>query len=151
MKSRIWNSLIYATVLTFCLALVLTPLALAFSPQNPDLVDVGITIKVNQKGFSDTRGKLFDQKNTLKIPKGQVVRITFVFDESMTSLAYGDTHQVAITGNEGWTKEAEKIWMLSRQSSITFQAGNVGETYRAYCIIDCIGMEHLNNLIIQVV
>ena len=30
-------------------------------------------------------------------------------------------------------------------------AGEKGMQYRAYCILDCIGMEHLTNLFIQVV
>jgi len=79
------------------------------------------------------------------------VRITFVFDEDMASLAYGDTHQVAITGNEGWTEESQKIWVFSQKASITFQSGKEGNQYRAYCILDCIGMEHLNNLLISVI
>ena len=79
-----------------------------------------------------------------------MVRIIFVFDEDVTSLAYGDTHQVAITGKEGWTKESEKIWIFNQQTSITFQTGKAGAQYRAYCILDCIGMEHLNNLVITV-
>lgn len=78
------------------------------------------------------------------------MRITFVFDESMTSLAYDDTHQVAING-DGWTKESDKIWMFSQQTSMTFQTDEEGDRYRAYCILDCIGMEHLNNLIISVI
>ena len=109
-----------------------------------------ITVRVNQKGFLDQKGKVFSRKNLLKLPHGKVVRITFVFDENVTSLAYGDTHQVAITG-DGWTKESEKIWMFSQQTSIIFQAGDEGTNYRAYCILDCIGMEHLNNLVINVV
>jgi hypothetical protein len=39
---------------------------------------------------------------------------------------------------------------MSRESSVTFRAGeNSRLRYRAYCILDCIGMEHLTNLIIQ--
>jgi hypothetical protein len=42
--------------------------------------------------------------------------------------------------------------MMNRESTVSFLAGEKGRTqYRAYCILDCIGMEHLTNLIIQVV
>ena len=150
MIKQVWKAVVISTALTFSSAALHVPIALA-SSEVSEKVDLEITVKVHQKGFSDKRGKLYDGRNILKIPKGQVVRITFVFDESMTSLAYGDTHQIAVMGNAGWTKETEKIWMLSQQAHLTFQAGNEGEQYRAYCIIDCIGMEHLNNLIILVV
>ena len=147
-----WHCLkgfVFTTVLFFSISLVQLPIALASSTTSKD-VDVEITVRVNQKGFLDQRGKVFNKRNILQLPKGKVVRITFVFDEAMASLAYGDTHQVAITGKD-WTKESDKIWMFSQQTSMTFQTGEEGAKYRAYCILDCIGMEHLNNLIISVV
>jgi hypothetical protein len=113
-------------------------------------VDVEITVRVNEKGFLDQNGKVFGPKNILTLPHGKVVRMTFVFDEKMSSLAYGDTHQVAITG-DGLTKESEKFWMFSQQASVIFQTGEEGAQYRAYCILDCIGMKHLTNLLINVV
>ena len=60
----------------------------------------------------------------------------------MTNLAYGDTHQVAITGDEGWTKESQKIWVLNKQAHVSFQTGKEGAQYRAFYILDCIEMEH---------
>jgi hypothetical protein len=149
MTCRFLKTFVLATVLTFSASLVQLPIAWA-SPSSAGNVDMEITVRVNQKGFLDQKGKVFSAKNFLKLPHGKVVRITFVFDENVTSLAYGDTHQVAITGDR-WTKESEKIWMFSQQTSITFQAGEEGAKYRAYCILDCIGMEHLNNLVIKVV
>ena len=147
MKGKPFRIFVFATALTFFGGSLHLPVALASSVLS---VDVEIMVKVSQKGFSDERGKLFGPKNFLKIPKGQVVRITFVFDESMSSLSYGDTHQIAITG-AGGTKESEKIWVFSQKSSITLQSGKDGDAFRAYCIVDCIGMEHLNNLLIKVV
>ena len=146
MRSQFLKSFTFAIVLAFSALQIQVPSALA-STMKPD---IEITVKVNQKGFLDEHGKVFNKKRVLKLPHGKKVRITFVFDEAMTSLAYGDTHQVAITG-EGWTKETKKIWMWDQQASLTFQAGEKGAHYRAYCILDCIGMEHLNNLVIQVV
>jgi len=150
MNGQVFKRFVFATVLTFFSGVLHLPIAVASSAPL-EKVNLEITVKVNQKGFLDQGGKLFGAKNTLKIPKDKVVRITFVFDEDMASLAYGDTHQVAITGNEGWTKESQKIWVFSQKASITFQSGKEGNQYRAYCILDCIGMEHLNNLLISVI
>ena len=147
-----WHALkvfVLATVLIFSTSLVQLPIALA-SSSTPKNVDVEITVRVNEKGFLDHKGKVFSPKKPLNLPHGKVVRITFLFDEKMTSLAYGDTHQVAIAG-DGWTKETEKFWMFSQKASMTFQVGEEGVQYRAYCILDCIGMDHLKNLVIQVV
>ena len=149
MKGMAFKVFVFATAFTFFGGSLHLPVSLASSVPSFK-VDVEIMVKVSQKGFSDERGKLFSPKNFLKIPKGQVVRITFVFDESMSSLSYGDTHQIAITG-AGGTKESEKIWVFSKKSSITLQSGKDGDAFRAYCIVDCIGMEHLNNLLIKVV
>ena len=148
MNGQVLKSFVFATVLTFFSGALHLPFALASSVPSEN-IDLEITVKVSQKGFADQQGKIFGAKKFLKIPKDKVVRITFVFDENVASLAYGDAHQVAI-GNEGWTKESQKIWMFSQKASITFQSGKDGDQYRAYCILDCIGMEHLNNLVIKV-
>jgi hypothetical protein len=150
MNNQIFKRLVLATALTFCSGVLHLPMALASSIAS-EKVDVEITVKVNQKGFLDQKGKILGGKSILKIPKNAVVRITFVFDENLTSLAYGDTHQFAMTGDEGWTKESQKIWMFNKQTQITFTSGEDGSQYRVYCILDCIGMEHLNNLMIRVV
>ena len=150
MKAQFLKSFVLATALTFLSGVLHAPIALASSVTS-EKVDIEIIVKVNQKGFIDQRGKLFGGKNVLEILEHKVVRITFVFDENMTSLAYGDTHQIAITQNEGWAKESEKIWVLNQQAHVTFKTGEEGTQYRAHCIIDCIGMEHLNNLVIRVV
>lgn len=88
----------------------------------------------------------------MKITKGELVKITFVFSEDMTSLAVGDTHQIAILADDRWKAETDKIWVLNKRASIAFRAGENGRTsYRVYCILDCLGMEHLTNLVIEVV
>ena len=148
MKYRVLKGVVFATALAFSTSLMQLPMALA-SPSTSKDVDVEIAVRVNEKGFLDQKGKVFGPKNILTIPHGKVVRMTFVFDEEMSSLAYGDTHQVAITG-DGLTKESEKFWMFSQQASVIFQTGEEGAQYRAYCILDCIGMKHLTNLLINV-
>lgn len=149
MTCRILKVFVLAIVLAFSTSLAQFPVAWA-TASTSQKVEVEIKVRVNEKGFLDQNGKVFNKRNILHLPKGKVVRITFVFEEAVTSLAYGDTHQVAITGDD-WTKESDKIWMFNQQTSITFQSGGEGVRYRAYCILDCIGMEHLNNLIISVV
>jgi hypothetical protein len=146
---RVLKGFVLATALAFSASLVQLPMVWA-AASNSQKVEVEITVRVNQKGFLDHKGKVYNKRNILQLPEGKVVRITFVFDEALTSLAYGDTHQVAITGDT-WTMESDKIWMMSQKTSMIFQTGEEGERYRAYCILDCIGMEHLNNLIISVV
>lgn len=113
---------------------------------------IEIKVHVNEKGFFDEKGKAFNAKNMLKVPSGNRVTITFIFAEDLTSLAVGDTHQMAIRSEDGWKLETGQIWIMNRQSSITFLAGENSRTqYRVYCILDCIGMEHLTNLLIQTV
>ncbi len=151
MKSVLSKISVVGTTLLFCISLIGPPMVLA-SAKGAAPAEVEITVKVSQKGFLDHRNKPFGPKNPLRIPKGKVVRITFEFSEKMTSLAYGDTHQVAIISKGGWERETEKIWMFNQKTSVTFLAGEDGRTsYRGYCLVDCIGMNHLNNLVIQVV
>lgn len=142
------------------LGTVLTTLAFAATVTGPamtyasatDKTPVTIKVRVSEKGFLDEKGKAHTAKNMLKIPKGAAVTITFVFAEDLTSLAVGDTHQITIKSDDGWKQETGQIWIMSRESSVSFIAGENGRTnYRAYCIVDCIGMEHLTNLLIQVV
>jgi hypothetical protein len=121
--------------------------AFADSKSNPELI-----VKVNEKGFFDEKNKLIGPDNPLEVSKGETVKIVFVFDEALKSLAIGDVHQLAIMADDNWMVESEKIWVFNGKSSVTFIAGENGRThYRGYCIIDCIGMDHLNNLVIKVV
>ena len=150
MSKKLTRIFVLSSILCFSFSLFQVPVLLASSNKGGK-VEVEITVKVNQKGFLDAKGKLYNKKNPLKVAKGKVVRINFVFAENMTSLAYGDTHQVAIASQEGWNEESEKFWMFSQKASVVFTSGKEGARYRAYCILDCIGMDNLNNLIIQVV
>ncbi len=134
--------------LVMALLLVLPPAAYAAAPAT----DLEIKVWVNEKGFMDERGKLYGPKHPLKIANGTKVTLTFVFGESVQSLAIGDTHQLAIMAEDGWRAESGKIWLLNRQTSLHLQAGEQGRlVYRVACILDCLGMEHLSNLVITVV
>ena len=144
----------------FNFVVLFTVLALVFGAFPGSLVtvladsksEVELIVKVNEKGFFDEKDKMLGPKNPLKVAKGTTVKVVFVFDEGVKSLAIGDVHQIAITAEDKWAVESEKIWFFNRKSTVTFIAGENGRTqYRGYCIIDCIGMDHLNNLVIKVV
>ncbi len=118
----------------------------------PDKAPIEIKVRVSEKGFLDEKGKPYSAKRGLQVPKDTPIKITFIFSEELTSLAVGDTHQIAIKSEDGWKQETGSIWIMSREASVSFLAGENGRMqYRAYCILDCIGMEHLTNLLIQVV
>ena len=149
MRERKFNFVVLFTVLALVFSALPGSLAAVFADSKSDLE---LIVKVNEKGFFDERDKLLGPKNPLEVSKGQTVKIVFVFDEGVKSLAIGDVHQIAITADDGWTVESDKIWFFNQKSSVTFIAGENGRThYRGFCIIDCIGMDHLNNLVIKVV
>ncbi|MEK6802089.1 MAG: hypothetical protein AABZ34_05405 [Nitrospirota bacterium] len=138
-----------ATMLAF-VASVAGPAMTAAAPLEKTPVE--IKVRVSEKGFLDDKGRPYGAKRALQVPKDTMVKITFVFAEDMTSLAVGDTHQITIRAEDGWKQETGSVWVMNRESSVSFLAGEKSRTqYRAYCILDCIGMEHLTNLLIQVV
>jgi hypothetical protein len=138
-----------AVFLAYALLSLHVPFASASDHGKPEFE---ITVRVNQKGFLDEKNRPLGPSNPLKLPAGKVVKLTFVFDEDINSLAIGDVHQIAVVADGGFSVETEKIWLLHKKSSVTFEAGEHGRTsYRAYCTLDCIGMDRLNNLVIKVV
>ncbi len=137
------------TVLTFTAILAGPAMTYAAAPGK---APIEIKVRVSEKGFLDEKGKPYSAKHGLQVPKDTPVTITFVFSEELTSLAVGDTHQIAIKSDDDWKQETGSIWIMNREASVSFVAGENGRMqYRAYCILDCIGMEHLTNLLIQVV
>jgi hypothetical protein len=155
-KDKTRKFAVLVTTLAFSMALSqgsFSAISVAVASEQKELPETQkLIVKVNEKGFFDKKGRLLGPKNPLEVTKGQKVEITFVFDEAVNSLAIGDVHQMAITADDGWTIEGEKIWIFNQTSSLTFVPGEEGrKEYRVYCIIDCIGMDHLNNLVIKVV
>jgi hypothetical protein len=145
-----------STVGSFALVIILA-FSMAALQGPPSVVsaaathDVELIVKVNEKGFFDEHHRAFGARHPLVVPKGKRVTITFVFDEALNSLAIGDTHQIAITADDGSTIESNKFWAFSRKASVSFVAGEHGrKQYRGHCILDCIGMDHLTNLVIRV-
>ena len=149
MRGRKFNFVVLSTVLALVFGAFPGSLVAVFADSKTNLE---LIVKVNEKGFFDEKDKLLGPKNPLEVSKGTIVKIVFVFDEGVKSLAIGDVHQLAITADDSWTVESDKIWFFNQKSTVTFIAGENGRTqYRGYCIIDCIGMDHLNNLVIKVV
>jgi len=144
-----FNFVVLVTVLALVFGAFPGSLVAVFADSKPDLE---LIVKVNENGFFDEKDKLLGPKNPLEVSKGTTVKVVFVFDEGVQSLAIGDVHQIAITAGDSWTVESDKIWFFNRKSTVTFIAGENGRThYRGHCIVDCIGMDHLNNLVIKVV
>ena len=138
-----------AVVLAYALTSLYAPIAAADMHGKPDLE---LTVRVTQKGFLDEKNRVLGPSHPLKVPAGKMVRLTFVFDEDINSLAIGDVHQIAVVADGGFSVETEKLWLLHKKSSVEFEAGEHGRMrYRAYCMLDCIGMDRLNNLVIEVV
>ncbi|MDH5585401.1 MAG: hypothetical protein OEZ05_02110 [Nitrospirota bacterium] len=149
MRERKYSFVVLVTVLALVFAGFPGSLSTVFADSKSD---VELIVKVNEKGLFDEKDKLLGPKNPLKVSKGQTVKVVFVFDEAVKSLAIGDVHQIAISADDNWTVESDKIWFFNQKASVIFIAGENGRTqYRGFCIIDCIGMDHLNNLVIQVV
>jgi hypothetical protein len=149
LRERKFGFVVLVTVLALVFGAYPGSLVAVFADSKPDLE---LIVKVNEKGFFDEKDKLLGPKNPLEVSKGKRVKIVFVFDESVKSLAIGDVHQIAIIADDGWSVESDKIWVFNQKTSVTFIVGENGRThYRGYCIVDCIGMDHLNNLVIKVV
>lgn len=148
MKSKMIHCVVLVAVLALSFGAFQGSITTVFAEATPDLE---LVVKVSEKGFFNEKGKLIGPKNPLEVSKGQRVKIIFVFNEALNSLAIGDVHQIAITADDLWTIESEKIWFWNQQTSLTFLAGEEGRMhYRGHCIVDCIGMDHLKNLVINV-
>ena len=148
MIEKIFKFVVSTTVLLFSIATFQGSLATVSASST----HMELTVNVSEKGFFDEKDQLLGPQNPLEVPKGKKITIIFVFEEALNSLAIGDVHQIAITADDGWTVESDKIWFFNRKSTVTFVPGESGrKQYRAYCTVDCIGMDQLNNLVIRVV
>ncbi len=149
MRERKFNFVVLVTILALVFGAFPGSLVPVFADSKADLE---LIVRVNKNGFFDEKDNLLGPKNPLEVSKGRTVKVVLVFDEGVKSLAIGDVHQIDITADDSWTVESDKIWFFNQKSTVTFIAGENGRThYRGYCIVDCIGMDHLNNLVIKVV
>jgi hypothetical protein len=121
--------------------------------------DVDLKVKVNKDGFRDANGQLIDAPFHVK--KGESVRLTFLFDEKTSEVLrdmmrdakdqHGFVHAFALHNGKEIVAETKDLSLKSRQTTLDFIAGDKGaQSYKIYCTLMCFGMEHLNDLTIEV-
>jgi hypothetical protein len=143
--------------LVLCIAVVLSVFfALAAEAGTPNLE---FKVKVSKDGFRNLNGQLIDAPFHVK--KGESVRVTFLFDEKTSEVLrdmmrnaqdqHGYVHAFALHSGKEIIAETPELSIKSRETSLDFIAGDKGaEKYKVYCTMMCFGMEHLNDLTIEV-
>lgn len=143
--------------LVACIAVFLSALfALHAGAGNPN---VEFKVKVSKDGFRDSDGKVITAPFHVK--KGESVRLTFLFDEKTSDVLrdmmrsaqeqQGFVHAFALHSGKEIVAETEELSLKNRQTSLDFVAGDKGAlSYKVYCTMMCFGMEHLNDLTIEV-
>lgn len=143
--------------LVLCIAVFLSAVcALDVGAGNPD---VEFKVKVNKDGFRDSNGQVIAAPFHVK--KGESVRLTFLFDEKTTEVLrdmmrsaqeqQGFVHAFALHSGTEIVAETQELSLKSRQTTLDFIAGAKGaKSYKVYCTMMCFGMEHLNNLTVEV-
>ena len=121
--------------------------------------DVEFKIKVNKEGFHDSNGQVIAAPFHVK--KGESVRLTFLFDEKTSEVLrdmmrsaqdqQGFVHAFALHSGKEIVAETQQLSLKARQTTLDFVAGDKGaRSYKVYCTLMCFGMEHLNDLTIEV-
>jgi hypothetical protein len=121
--------------------------------------DVELKIKVNKEGFHDSNGQVIAAPFHVK--KGESVRLTFLFDEKTSEVLrdmmrsaqdqQGFVHAFALHSGKEIVAETQQLSLKGRQTTLDFVAGDKGaRSYKVYCTLMCFGMEHLNDLTIEV-
>jgi len=140
-----------------CIAVFLSAVcALDAGAGNPD---VEFKVKVSKDGFRDSNGQIIAAPFHVK--KGESVRLTFLFDEKTSEVLrdmmrnaqdqQGFVHAFALHSGTEIVAETQELSLKSRQTTLDFTAGAKGaKSYKIYCTMMCFGMEHLNDLTIEV-
>jgi hypothetical protein len=121
--------------------------------------NVEFKVKVSKDGFRDSEGQVITAPFHVK--KGESVRLTFLFDEKTSDVLrdmmrsaqeqQGYVHAFALHSGKEIVAETEELSLKNRQTSLDFVAGDKGaRSYKVYCTMMCFGMEHLNDLTIEV-
>jgi len=143
--------------LVLCIAVFLSAIfAFNAGAGNPD---IEFKIKVNKDGFHDSNDQIIAAPFHVK--KGQSVRLTFLFDEKTSEVLrdmmrnaqnqQGFTHAFALHNGTEIVAETQELSLKSRQTALDFIAGAKGaQSYKIYCTMMCFGMEHLNDLTVEV-
>ena len=136
------------TTLAFAAALAAPALTYA---NGPDKAPLEIKVRVSEKD-SSMKGQALWRKANAADPQRYDGEDHLRLRRRADQPRRGRYHQIALRAEDGWKQETSPLWMMNRESTVSFLAGEKGRMqYRAYCILDRIGMEHLTNLIIQVV
>jgi hypothetical protein len=140
-----------------CIAVFLSAVfALHAGAGNPN---VEFKVKVSKDGFRDVDGQIIAAPFHVK--KGESVRLTFLFDEKISEVLrdmmrsaqdqQGFVHAFALHSGKEIVAETQELSLKNRQTSLDFVAGDKGaRSYKIYCTLMCFGMEHLNDLTIEV-
>jgi hypothetical protein len=121
--------------------------------------DVEFKVKVSKDGFRDSNGQIIAAPFHVK--KGESVRLTFLFDEKTSEVLrdmmrnaqdqQGFVHAFALHSGTEIVAETQELSLKNRQTTLDFTAGAKGaKSYKIYCTMMCFGMEHLNDLTIEV-
>jgi hypothetical protein len=121
--------------------------------------NVEFKVKVSKDGFRDANGQIIAAP--FRVKKGESVRITFLFDEKTSEVLrdmmrsaqdqQGFVHAFALHSGKEIVAETQELSFKSRQTALDFIAGDKGaQKYKIYCTMMCFGMEHLNDLTIEV-
>jgi len=140
-----------------CMAVFLSAVyALNAGAGNPN---IEFKVKVSKDGFRDLNGQVIAAPFHVK--KGESVRLTFLFDEKTSEVLrdmmrsaqdqHGFVHAFALHSGKEIVAETKELSLKSRETSLDFIAGDKGaQSYKIYCTMMCFGMEHLNDLTIEV-
>lgn len=140
-----------------CIAVLFSAVfALHAGAGNPN---VEFKVKVSKDGFRDLDGQIIAAPFHVK--KGESVRFTFLFDEKISEVLrdmmrsaqdqQGFVHAFALHSGKEIVAETQELSLKNRKTSLDFIAGDKGaKSYKVYCTMMCFGMEHLNNLTIEV-
>jgi hypothetical protein len=143
--------------LVLCMALFLSAVfALHTGAGNPT---VEFKVKVSKDGFRDANGQ--NIAAPFRVKKGESVRLTFLFDEKTSEVLrdmmrsaqdqQGFVHAFALHSDKEIVAETQELSLKSRETSLEFIAGDKGaQSYKIYCTMMCLGMEHLHDLTIEV-
>ncbi len=140
-----------------CVAVLLsTVCGVNAGAENPT---VEFKVKVSKDGFRNSNGQIIAAPFHVK--KGDFVRLTFLFDEKTSEVLrdmmrsaqdqQGFVHAFALHSGTEIVAETQELSLKSRQTTLDFVAGAKGaKSYKIYCTMMCFGMEHLNDLTIEV-
>jgi len=115
------------------------------SPLMAEASPFEVIIQVNEDGFLDKEGRSFGDH--IEVPEGQTIKLIFEHIGKP-----GVEHAFVLLFDSDEEIESGTISGIKRRTHIEFKTGEAGETYDVFCVIvDCDGMEHLTDLVIEAV